>query len=434
MTTSSAPISLWLHVRQGRIEDGNVTALDEFWRDVSAQGVPLIEPHPDDAEHSLVTFLWHGDAATENVVIFGGLAIGWDVDNNKMSRLGDTDVWYKTYRARKDTRTTYQLSPNDPLPPPSEVTDWTARMAAFQPDPLNPKTFTFPKDPERNASIQFDVSILELPDAPPQPWITPRGGVPTGRVEQHRFRSDILDNERRLWVYTPPNYAARGEPCDLLILFDGDSYNGRLIPTPTILDNLAAGGHIRPLVALMIDSLDLETRHCELACRPQFLSCLAEELLPWVHHHYHVTTDPARTVVGGCSLGALMATYAGLQRPDLFGNVLSQSGAYWWGPQWSMAWSPESGADVEWEWLSRDIAINPRRPVRFYLEVGRLEIAIIRSDFPGQIAPNRHMRDVLEAKGYPVQYNEFSGGLDYVCWRGTVADGIVALLGLDQGA
>jgi len=35
----------------------------------------------------------------------------------------------------------------------------------------------------------------------------------------------------------------------------------------------------------------------------------------------------------------------------------------------------------------------------------------------------------LLAKGYEVHYQQFVGGHDYLSWRGTFADGLIALIG-----
>ena len=60
----------------------------------------------------------------------------------------------------------------------------------------------------------------------------------------------------------------------------------------------------------------------------------------------------------------------------------------------------------------------------FYLDVGRFE----QDDGPTHWRANVHMRDVLVAKGYSVVFLEFSGGHSSVNWRGTVSDGLIALL------
>jgi enterochelin esterase-like enzyme len=42
---------------------------------------------------------------------------------------------------------------------------------------------------------------------------------------------------------------------------------------------------------------------------------------------------------------------------------------------------------------------------------------------------NRSLRDVLRAKEYDVYYQEFEGDHEFINWRGTLADGLIALLG-----
>lgn len=412
MEAPKTPLSPRITSLQQALAAGNTSELDTFWHEITLQGAPLIEPIAGDETHCLLTFLWRDKGDTHNVVIFGGPA-GWNSpQDNQMSRLVESDLWYKTYRVGATLRTTYLLSHNDPLTKLGYgVIDFGTRAV---PDLLNPHQFIYSKDDEIPDDRDIVVSVLELPEAPAQPWIMPRPDIAKGRLDMHRLRSHILDNERRVWIYTPPGYATSHEPYHLLLLFDGLAYID-LVPTPTILDNLISEGKLSPLVAVLPDSLSQETRNRELPCHQPFVEFLIRELLPWVREHYHVTDDPARSIVAGSSYGGLAAAFVGLRASEHFGNVLSQSGSFWWDRD------PED--NIPREWLIQQFIASPRLPLRFYLEVGLQE----KWGAVDMVPCNRHFRDILTLKGYEVTYAEFNGGHDYVCWRGSLADGLLAL-------
>lgn len=398
------------------LASGNTTTLEAFWQEAIELGTPLIEPIEGDDEHRLVTFLWREQGDIRNMVVCFGPAGYKRPAKNQMTRLLETNLWYKTYRVRSDLRTIYLLSQNDPLTGEEYAPeDFGTHLI---PDPLNPQRFVFSEDADNPAEKALVVSILELPDAPLQPWIHPHLDEAMGHVEEHHLRSTILGNQRWVYVYTPSSYTTSGEAYNLLVLFDGWAYI-HLVPTPTILDNLINQRKIPPFIAVLPDSLDQETRSRELPCYPPFVEFLTQELLPWVHAQYHVTSDPARTIVAGSSYGGLAAAYAALHAPEHFGNVLSQSGGFWWDKD------PED--QIPQERLIQQFMTHPRLPLRFYLEVGLKEDGIIAD----MVASNRHFRDVLALKGYEVEYTEFDGGHDYICWRGSLADGLLKLVGND---
>ena len=262
-------------------------------------------------------------------------------------------------------------------------------------------------------------SLAELPGAPPQPWIRVQSDVPKGSLKQEKFSSAILKEERTVSIYTPAGYDPQGGPYGLVVLFDGEAYSSD-VPTPTILDNLVASKKIHPLVALLVDSG--ETHDRDLQCSAQFADFLAKELLPWARQRYRLSPDPKQTIVGGSSYGGLSAAYCAFRHPEVFGNVLSQSGSFGYYPGWDSGNSTDSSP---FGWLIRQFVTTRKLPIRFYLEAGLFETA-----HPASIlAENRRMRDVLEAKDYTIVYSEFAGGHEYLNWRGSLADGLIALAG-----
>lgn len=372
------------------------------------QRSPLVESIDGNDESVRVTFVWHGEA--DSVAVVGGPA-GWRFAENLMER-DAAGVWRRSYVVPRALRMTYGFLPN----PPSEPEVGAELLHAIRPDPLNPATFVFPGDEEDPGFERPMVrSVLEGPDAPSNAAARERAGVPRGICRLERFRSDLLGNERRVWLYTPAGHEEAREPYPLLVVLDGWAYV-HLVPTATILDNLIAERAIPPLVAVLPDSLDQETRTRELVYDDPFVSFVTDELLPWARRETNGTDDPRRTIAAGSSAGGLAAAFAAFRRPDVFGNVLSQSGAFW------------CARGDEHEWLTHRLAEADRLPVRFYLDAGLYEHE--RPPEPGApsiFEANRRLRDVLVERGYELHYAEFVGGHDYLCWQATLADGLRAL-------
>lgn len=423
--TLSEPTSPRIAALERGLADGD-DPIPVFWASVAEDRAPIIEEIDGAPGEVLVTFLWHGTSDTRNVRVINDDVLPSDPTDNAMTRLGSTDVWFKTYRLPTDLRFEYLLGPNDPAlagrtPGPAQET-----FAAWQPDPLNRKQYLLPDDGEHPEWEEFFAgstwavrtnSLVELPDAPAQPLIERPPDGARGTVRKHRFDSRVLANTRAVYVYTPVGYETQPEPFGTGIWFDAWGFVD-IVPVPTILDNLIAQRAIPPMVAVIVDHPTLHERMAELSFPtpiPPFARFVTDELVPWVRSEFHVTSDPARTMLGGASNGGDMAVAIALQRPDLFGRVLSESGTFGRSPD----------GDPEPEWLARLAAETPHRPIRFYLEAGSLEMDPGRSGVPILVS-NRHLRTVFRAKGYEVTLAEYSGGHQPVCWRGTLGQGITA--------
>src|SRR5690349_20948131 len=199
-TADDQPLSPRLAALHARLESGDRSALESFWKEIAEKGAPLIEPAEGSDDEMLVTMLWRATEETTNVFVF---RLG-DV-SKPMTRLLDTDLWYKTFRLQKGARFVYQFAAN--LPDPKEWRGITQFEGALRNDPLNPFQFIEHYD-ELNPYQGNSFSAVELPFAEPQPWTVVRPNVPAGRVQRDKFRSKLLGNERPIWIYTPHGYAA----------------------------------------------------------------------------------------------------------------------------------------------------------------------------------------------------------------------------------
>jgi enterochelin esterase family protein len=186
---------------------------------------------------------------------------------------------------------------------------------------------------------------------------------------------------------------------------------------PTILDNLIAGGAIPAVTAVLIGNGPDDAREHEMNCSRSWGESLVNEVLPWLRLQQGLRFQDQNTVIIGDSLTGLAAACAAHDHPSVFPKVISQSGSYFRAP-----------VGDEPEWLARHLASEPAIPVQFYMEVGLLETASIPSRDPSMLTANRHLRDVLLAKGNKVHYIEHFSGHEHVSWRATIPEALIDML------
>jgi enterochelin esterase family protein len=382
-------------------------ALERFWSELQADSTPIFEPSGDPG-HTLVTFVWRGDADTRNVVVVFDAETS--IQRAQLVRLADTDVWYRSYRLPSEAQFYYQMAPNDTLVPFDEETDWSSRDKTFTADPLNPRGIVI------GDTRHFSFAVL--PGAPRIAAYDERPDVPKGRFEpggRGAFQIESALGKHRVWIYATPGPAPAESPTNLVLFLDG-SGAWQLLPSVRMFDNLFHDGSIGATIAVYTDCPD---RDRDLACSDEYLAFLIDELIPWVQERHAVEFTAERTVISGRSLGGLFAGYACLRRPDVFGQGMLQSPSLWWG----------AARDGENEWLTREFAGLDRVDARFFVAPGRFETA---SNSPTSISilfSSRHFRDVLRAKGYSVVYREVTGGHDPLNWEVSLPEAIELFLG-----
>jgi enterochelin esterase-like enzyme len=251
--------------------------------------------------------------------------------------------------------------------------------------------------------------------------IDPRSQISSRRLELVTLSDSVYHMSRRVWVHTPLGYNPKDTLVyPMIVAFDGPEYRDT-IPLPMILDTLRATGKAPAFIAVLIDDFEGAARIRDLGNAAKMVDFLARQLLPYVRTHWRVTTNPKRVIVTGSSAGGLGAAFVALQRPDLFGNVLSQSGAFWRGA--------EASNRPPYEWLTSHVMQIPKRDINFFLDVGEFEDHLtLGGTGPNFLEANRRFRDALKHKGYSLTYTEVLGGQHGPpYWMSRLPVGIVAL-------
>ncbi len=338
------------------------------------EGTPLIDG-------DTVTFLWRGPHAPRLIGDFNNW--GWGHGNPIELTQVAPEVWIHTLTLPRDAYIEYTYIDGDRHPRDL----WNPRLV----------------DNGLGKWNQF----FYMPDSAPTPLTHVKRGTPRGTLTRHTVHGgDLVAGSRReVALYQPPTQ----EPAPLLVVFDGQDYRRRA-RLPAIVDNLIAQGRIRPL-ALALVSHGEHARIAEYKCNDDTIAFLLRYVLPLAREKLHlvdIEAFPGAYGVLGASMGGLMALYTGLRVPEVFGHVLSQSGAFA-NPQTDIA-------GTLFEALEQEAV----KPLRIWMDVGQFEWLL---------TANRQTRDLLQAKGYTVNYREYPGEHNYTSWRDDIWRGLEAQFG-----
>ena len=248
-------------------------------------------------------------------------------------------------------------------------------------------------------------NYLRMPEAQPSHLAQLSKNGLQGKVSEHDVDADMLaeGSQRKVWLYQPPVTS----PTPLMVVYDGRDYLRRARLAVQV-DRLITAGKIPPMALAMVENAG-KRRFVEYSCSEAMLGFLMVKVIPLAASEMNLVDyrqHPGAYSIMGASLGGLMALYAGLRLPAVFGRVLSQSGCF----------SVEDYEFVIWD-LIRHSDIKPQR---FWMEAGRFE---------GLLQGNRDLMNLLQDKDWHMAYHEYNGGHNYTCWCDTLAQGLTWLLG-----
>lgn len=403
----------------------SLPAAARFWQE-HPQQLPVIERLANDPARMRVVFAWRA-GEHDDVRLSAGFLLDEARRDVALAALPGTDIRYLARVLPADARFSYYFVLPGTNPPRAEAV-WQDTGKQGPRDYL--------ADP--NARLHYvergedgrlrKVSWVSGPAAEDQASLF--AAEPAGRWIDHELPSRALGESRPFSVYLPLAAQTAREPLPLLLMFDRETYRyaGRL---PSMLDALIAAHRLPPLLAVLISPMDDTRRGRDLPPNAAFQNFIAGELLPYVQTHYRVSRRAADHVIAGSSYGGLAALYTGLSHPELFGKVISQSGSFWWYPaccnddaaqgQDQEDEPVNAGPDADMGWLIEQFAVRHKVPLQIDMNVGRWEGSLM-------LIPNRMMHHVLRARGYPVHYEEYSGGHDIAQWRATLPRALERLL------
>lgn len=330
-----------------------------------------------------VTFVYRGPADAVNLRCW---VSGLDTAQ-PLQRMAETDVWAATIEWPKGSRVEYKFE---------VIINGTSQLIL---DPLNP---VIAHDPFGANSV-CQAFGYERPK-----WTLPDPDARPGSLQTLQLHSKAFDDLREIQVYLPATFR-KNRQYPLLVVHDGLDYL-RYAELKVVLDNLIHSLSIPSMVVAMTQSPD---RLKEYAGDDQHAAFLAKDLLPFMAKQFPLRDEARARGILGASFGAVAALHAAWKYPNLYGNLLLQSGSFAFSDLGRHKRSEVFDPVVKFMNTFRE---QPGWPAdKIYMSCGIYESLIYE---------NRSLVPRLQAQGIEVRFEEARDAHNWENWRDRLSSGL----------
>jgi len=267
-------------------------AVDSFMTYARTVGIPFIED-------STANFIYLGNP---NSVSVPGDFNSWNMNVWPMTKLSQTNFWYRSENFELDARLDYKFVLNG--------SNWIL-------DPENPHTCQGGFGPNSELSMPMYI----------QPWeINYNPNIQHGTVLTKTIFSTIVNANYQLNIYLPPGYDSLASTTYSTVYFqDGSEYIslGRAV---NVLDNLLDSSKIQPVIAVFVKPNNRDVEYAG-SLRNQYRLFFVNELVPYIDENYKTKVDPKERLVLGDSYGGNISALISYNHPEVFGLCGLHSGA-----------------------------------------------------------------------------------------------------------
>jgi enterochelin esterase-like enzyme len=232
--------------------------------------------------------------------------------------------------------------------------------------------------------------------------------VPHGEVRMKRYYSNVFNDWRRFYIYTPAEYESNPDkkyPVLYLLHGGGEDERGWSTQgkTDLILDNLIADGKAKPMLVVMMDG---NTGGGGLASFGErslqmFENELMHVVIPVVEKNYQVQTTSGGRALAGLSMGGLQTLYAGMKNHNMFSSLgVFSSGWFANNPTLS---------DPQYAFMKNNVAAINSDIKHFWIAMGAKEDIAYENC--------KVMLKKFDDMGIRYQYSEYPGGHTWPVWR-----------------